>query len=221
MKIKSIIFNNVGLKITALFLAFFVWAMITGKERSYTERTIDVNVEYFNISPNIDVRNVRPEKVRLRIRGTSKQFERVTPEDFKVRIDLRGVTEGTRLNYFTEDYLQYPEGMNPFSIHPRMIEINVKQFMARDVPIRVRYKGDLQPGVLLKERVLRPEKVRIFGYKSEIAAIDNVEASEWIDLSKLRQNTVIRLPLKKDKDILKFEDTDTVEVHIIIENKNK
>ena len=85
--------------------------MITGKERSYSERVLEVRVECLNVSDNIDVSSVKPEKVRLTVKGTSKELKKVAPEDFKIKIDLKDVTEGTRLNYFTEDYLQSPEEM--------------------------------------------------------------------------------------------------------------
>ncbi len=221
MNIKKLVFNNFGLKVTALFLALLAWAMISGKERSNSERTIDVNVEYFNVAGNIDVSSVRPEKARLTIRGTSKELGKLADADFKIKIDLKDVTEGTRLNYFTEDYLQYPAGVKLVSIHPRMIEIIVKEFVSREVPVRVRYKGELKPGIVLQDRQIVPEKVRIFGYKSQIEEISFVEVVDWVDLTTINESCVIRLPLKKSKDILKFDDADTIEIHLQVGNKIK
>jgi YbbR domain-containing protein len=221
MKIKNIILSNAGLKVTALLLAFLVWVMIAGKEHMYSEQTVEVNVEYFNAAETIDVSSVRPDKVRLTLRGTSKELQKVSPEDYKIKFDLKGITESTRLNYFTEDHLQYPKAMKPVAIYPRMIEITVREFMTREVDIRVRYKGDLKPGIILVSRRLEPDKVKIFGYKSQVASIEEVEAAEWVDLGDLLDSRVISIPLKKSKDILKFEDTESVDVHIIIEKRNE
>jgi len=219
MKMKSFVFNNFGLKITAVFLALLVWAMITGRERAYLEQILEVSVEYINRAENIDVR-VRPETIRVKVKGTSKELERIKPNDFKVKIDLAGVTEGGRLNYFTEDYLTKPAGMGSLTIHPRMIEITVKEFITREVPVRIRYKGNLKPGVVLLDRRIVPEKVKIFGYKSEVSAIANVDGSEWINLAEIDSDCIIKVPLRKENDILKFEGIDTVDVHITVENKN-
>lgn len=221
MNIKKLVFNNFGLKVTALFLAILAWAIISGRERSNSERTIDVNVEYYNVAGNIDVISIRPEKARLTIRGTSKVLGKLTDADFKVKINLKDVTEGSRLNYFTEDYLQYPDGVQVISAHPRMIEIIVKDFVSREVPVRVRYKNELKPGIILQERRIIPEKVRIFGYKSQISEIAFVEVAEVVDLSTIEQNTVLRLPIKKHKDILKFENSENVEIQIRVINKSK
>jgi YbbR domain-containing protein len=220
MKIKKFITNNFGLKVTALFLAFFVWAMITGKERSYSERVLEVRVECLNISKNIDVSSVKPEKVRLTVRGTSKELKKITPEDFKIKIDLKDVTEGTRLNYFTEDYLQSPEEIQNMSVHPRMIEITVKKFITKEVAVRIRYKGRLKRGIRLIERRVVPEKVKIFGYKSQIGSITTIEGAEYVDLSEIDESRSIKIPLKKQEEILRFEDTDEVDVFMVVENTN-
>lgn len=221
MKIKNIVFSNLGIKVVALLLAILVWAMIAGKEHSYVEQSLDINVEYYNASPNIDVSSVRPDKVRVIVRGTTKELQKITAEDYEIKFDLKGISESTRLNYFTEDYLEYPENMKPVSIHPRMIEITVKEFLTREVPIRVRYRGNLPPGAVLVDRKLVPDKVKIFGYKTQITSINEVEAVEWVTLDQLDRSKVIRLTLKKDKDILKFEDVDSVDVHVTIENRSE
>jgi len=220
MKIKKFITNNFGLKVTALCLAFFVWAMIAGKERSYSERVLEVRVEYYNVSQNIDVSSVKPEKVRLTVRGTSKELKNITPEDFKIKIDLKDVTEGTRLNYYTEDYLQSPEGIRNMDVHPRMIEITVKEFITREAAVRVRYKGRLKRGIRLIERRVVPEKVKIFGYKSQIGTITTIEGAEQINLSEIEGSRSFKISLKKQEEILRFEGTDAVDVFIVVENTN-
>jgi YbbR domain-containing protein len=220
MQIKNFLFKNLGLRFGALVLAVLVWAMISGRERSYSEKTMDVNVEYYGITENIDIRSVRPDKVRIKVRATSQQLNKITPEDFIIRMNLQDVSEGTH-NYWTENYLQFPEGMEIMAIQQKMIEITVKEFMTKEVPTRVRYKGKMKPGIRLVERRLVPEKVKVFGYKSQIANLEEVEAAEWVNLSEIRENTVIKIPLKKEAEILKFEDTDTIEVHITVENMNK
>jgi YbbR domain-containing protein len=220
MQIKNFIFKNSGLRFGALVLAVLVWAMISGREHSYSEKTMDVNVEYYGITENIDISSVRPDKVRIKVRATSQQLNKITPEDFIIRMNLQDVSEGTH-NYWTENYLQFPEGMEIIAIQQKMIEITVKEFMTKEVPTRVRYKGKMKPGIRLVERRLVPEKVKVFGYKSQITNLQEVEAAEWVNLSEIRENTVIKIPLKKEAEILKFEDTDTIEVHITVENMNK
>ncbi len=178
-------------------------------------------MEYFNVPKTIDVSSIKPDKVRLTVQGTTKELDKLKPEDLNIRIDLKDVTEGTRLNYFTEDYLQLPEGIQLLEAHPRMIEITVKEFGTKEVLVRIRYKGKMKYGIRLIDRRVVPEKVKIFGYKSQLDNITTIEGAEYVNLSEIEESKSIKIPLKKEKEILRFEDTDTVEVFIGVENLNK
>lgn len=217
MNIKKIFFNNKGLKTSAFLLALFVWVMISGRERTYLERSFEINVENINVSEMIDVLT-RPETVRVTIRGTSREIGNITAEDLKFRVDLNNVNESTRFSIFTEDYLKLPEYIEVVSVNPKMIEVTVKEFFYREVPVRILYTGRLPKGISLIERKINPEKVRIFGYKSQIMNINTVFGAEKIDLSRVTDNKTITIPLDKGKGILRFEESENVSVSIIVKN---
>ncbi|MCU0285029.1 MAG: CdaR family protein [Acidobacteria bacterium] len=220
MKIDKIITGNLGLKIMALFLALLIWAMITGKERSYAEKTLECRVEYCNLAKNIDVCNVRPEKVQLKIKGTTKELARISSEDFKIIIDLKDIAESTRGNYFIEDYIQSPKAIQIMSAQPRMIEITTKEFVTKEVDVRIRYKGKLPHGIRLIDRKVFPEKVKISGYKSEIGTINFVEGAEYVNLVDIKESTTLKVLLMKEKEISRM-DTDEVELFLEVEDLNR
>ena len=202
-------------------IAFSVWVLITGKQRAYQERSLDVNVEYFNISQNLDVRSVRPERVRVVVRGISKEISRLEPTSIKLRFDLKGITEATRLSKFTEDYLVLPEHTEIVTVYPKMIEISIDEFMSREVMVRVLYKGKLRRGIRLIDRKISPEKVKIFGYKSKIITIDTVYAQDSVNLADITETSTYKLTLKKSEEIIRFEDRENVDVTVVVENKNE
>lgn len=222
MNIKKLVFNNFGLKVTALFLALVFWIMISGKEHSYQERTFESNVEFNNVADNIDVSS-RPEKVRIKVRGTSREFDKISPEDFKLKIDLRGITQDTSLNYFSEDALEIPPGIQlaEVTVHPRMISVTVKQIISKDVKVKVNFRGRLKPGIKLLEWQVVPERVKISGYKSQIEAIDTVYTAGEIIRDEIEESRTIKLPLQKTQEIVKFVGAEEVEVRLVVENQNK
>jgi YbbR domain-containing protein len=220
MKIKNIIFNNFNLKILAFLVALLTWILITGKERTYLEETIDVNVEYFNVSNNIDVKNINPEKVRVKVKGISTEMKKIDLKDFKLKIDLKGTNQGMKLNKFTRDYLEYPVNVDVVSVYPQWIEITIEEFFIREVPVKVKYTGIFKNGIKLIKRSVKPEKVKIYGYKSQIKDIDMVYTAESIDLSKIDKTITFRLSLEKREEILKFKDSEEVEVTIAVKNRN-
>ena len=204
----------------ALAIAVLVWVLITGKQRTYEEKTFEVAVEYFNVSKNIDVRTVRPDKVRIKVRGTTREIRQVVDEDFRLRVDLAVVNHSTRMNLFAEDYLTFAKDLEMLSIHPKMIEVEVEEFMRKEVPVRVRYRGRMPNGVVLLNRTLKPEKVVVFGYRSQIQNVTVVNAERDIHLDTIERTRTFRIPLQKTEEILRFEDADTVEVVIEVENRN-
>lgn len=220
MDYRKLISNNFSLKITALLIALFVWIMISGRERAYSEKTMEVNVEYINTSETINVRYVNPEKVRIKIKGTSKEIQSITPENVKLKIDLEGTRSSAKLNRFAMDYLEYPESLQIESIYPQWIELTIEEFDSKMVNVKVDYTQKLKPGLRLLDRTIFPEKVKIFGYKSQISRIQTVKAAETIDLSLISSSQSFSLKLEKAEEILRFEDTDTIKVNIVVENKN-
>ena len=44
-KLKKLFLTNWDLKVSALLLAILVWAMISGREKTYSERTMKVPIE--------------------------------------------------------------------------------------------------------------------------------------------------------------------------------
>ena len=220
MNFRDIVMNNKGLKLTAFILAVSVWVFISGRERTYLEKNFIINIEHSNVSEMIDVQN-RPDTVRIMIRGTSEEIDKISEKDFNISIDLNNVEERSKLTMFTEDHLTFPEGIEIISINPKIFEVTVREFYYKEVPIRVLYTGRLPRGVALVERKLNPEKVKIFGYKSEIKNIDMIYGTDKINLSEINESSVISISLEKREEILRFEGYESVQVSLKVKNINE
>jgi len=217
-KLNKIVLNNWGLKTGALVLAILVWAIISGRERTYSEKTLKLPVEVFNVSENVEVVNLRPEEVTVSLKGASKLVAAVSPESHAIKIDLKNIKESDKLNYFAEDYLELPKGVLLVSIHPKMIEVYVEEFAMREVPVKIRFRGRLPLHLKLKSAKVVPDRVAIMGYKSQINDIDEVLTDE-VDLAVIGKSQNRRLALKQTRDILKFRDHPEVELQLEIEDR--
>jgi YbbR domain-containing protein len=217
-KLKKLIFNNVGLKCGALVLAILAWAIISGRERTFSEKTLKIPVEVFNVSDNVEVVNLRPEEVTVALKGASKFVAAVSPEANPIKIDLKNIKESSKLNYFAEDYLELPKGVLLVSIHPKMIEVFVEEFAMREVPVKIRFRGRLPLNLKLTSAKVVPDRVTIMGYKSQINGIDVVLTDE-VDLDQVSTSQSRRLALKQTRDILKFRDHPDVELQLEIEDR--
>ena len=216
--LKKIFLGNWGLKASALVLAVLVWAIISGRERTFSEKTLKIPVEVFNVSENVEVVNLRPEEVTVSLKGASKFVTAVSSESHPIKIDLKNIQESSKLNYFAEDYLEIPKEVQLVSIHPKMIEVFVEEFAIREVPVKVRFIGRLPAPLRLKSSKVVPERVTIMGYKSQVNDIDAV-LTEEVDLGGITKSQNLKLALKQTRDILKFRDYREVELQLEIEER--
>lgn len=217
--IKKIFLNNLGLKASALILAVLVWASISGRERTFSEKTLKVPVEIFNVSENMEVVSLRPEEVTVSLKGASKFIADAATKINPIKIDLKNIKESSKLNYFAEDYLEIPPDVQFISIHPKMIEVYVEEFATREVPVKIHFRGRLKPPLVLKEARVIPDRVTVMGYKSQINDIKLVMTEE-VDLSEIGQSLRRRVALKQTRDILKFRDRRDVELQLEIEDRS-
>jgi len=215
-KLKKLFLTNWDLKVSALLLAILVWAMISGREKTYSERTMKVPIEIANLSPNLEVVNLQPEDVRLSLRGTANLVSTIRPENLAIKIDLKSIGESSKLNYFAEDYLEVPQGIQIISIHPKMIAVYVEEFDTKELPVKIRFRGQLKEPLKLKEARAVPDRVTIIGYKSQLSGI-NVVLTEEINLDEIEVSQKRTVALKQTRNILKFRDRRDVEVLLEIE----
>ena len=216
-KLKKLILNNWDLKTGALLLAVLVWAIISGQEKTYSVKTLKIPIEIINVSPNLEVVNLQPEELRVSLKGTVSLISEIRPENMAIKIDLKSINESSKLNYFAEDYLEIPQGMQIISLHPKMIEVYVEEFDTKEVPVKIRFRGQLKDTLRLKEVKVLPDRVTIIGYKSQLSDI-TVVMTEEVNLDEIGESQKRKVALKQTLNILKFRDRRDVDLLLEIES---
>jgi len=213
---KDILFNNFALKLAAFALAVFIWAIIAGNERTSFSKSLKIPVEITNVASQIEIKSIKPEEIQLTLQGATNTLNRITPENLRVTINLKDFTTSAKINFFAEDQIVLPEGISIVSIHPKMIEIAIEEFRAKEVPIRIRFRGKLNRNLKLVEYKANPDRVTVLAFQSNMSQIAAV-FSEEIDLAEIAGSETRRLGLILPKNALKFRDRKDVNVQLTIE----
>lgn len=219
-KIKTLFLENLSLKVMALVLAVLVWAAVTGRERADSEKTLRVPVELTNVSESIEVRSVKPEEVSLSLHGATQIINGISQQNMKIRIDLKDMVKSGRINFYAEDHLRIPEGIHILSVHPKMIEINIEEFVIREIPVKIHFIGRLKSGLTLKEARVNPEKVTVIGFRPQITEIESI-ATEPLNLATVENSINLIVALKKTGNVLRFQAQKEVEVTLDIAGSRK
>jgi|WetSurMetagenome_2_1015567.scaffolds.fasta_scaffold226701_2 YbbR domain-containing protein len=219
-KIKTLFLENLSLKVMALVLAVLVWAAVTGRERADSEKTLRVPVELTNVSESIEVRSVKPEEVSLSLHGATQIINGISQQNMKIRIDLKDMVKSGRINFYAEDHLRIPEGIHILSVHPKMIEINIEEFVIREIPVKIHFIGRLKSGLTLKEARVNPEKVTVIGFRPQITEIESI-STEPLNLATVENSINLIVALKKTGNVLRFQAQKEVEVTLDIAGSRK
>lgn len=216
-KLKKFFLNNWQLKTIALLLAVFVWAIISGREKTYSEKTLKIPIEIINASPNLEVVSLQPEEARIALRASANLLSKLHPENVTIKIDLKNVSGSGKSNYFAEDYLEIPDQIQVVSIHPKMIEVLVEEFGTKELPVKISFRGRLKKPLILKEAKVTPDRVTVIAYKSQLNGLSAV-FTEDIDLNDIETSQKRKIALKQTRNILKFRDGRDVNLLLEIEN---
>ena len=122
-KLKLVIFNNFHLKILSFFVALLMWLNISSY--SNTKFQIHGYVDVINIPPDIEVRNVKPEKVSIVLEGRKNITYQAELTDISIYVDGKKLKEGK--NVLPVQVLLPSEKIKLVSIKPESVIIYARK----------------------------------------------------------------------------------------------
>lgn len=195
--IKDLLLENWGLKLTSIFLAFFLWVVVRGDPSA--ERVINVALE-IRLPRDMEITSERPSAVDVTVRGalTNLWFSPTIPTYV---IDLRSFDEGEHVIQLSPQNVRFPRasGLEPIAVRPARLKIMLEQTAVKDVPIRVVTRGEPGPGIDIYTISTKPSTVTISGPHSNIERIREV-STEVVNLANQRQSIhkLVSLDIRDD-----------------------
>ncbi|MCR5215287.1 MAG: hypothetical protein K6E10_12810 [Eubacterium sp.] len=181
---KNKIFENMGLKMLALIVAFALWFVVMNLQDSIITRTIS-NIEV-NMR-NGDVINesgylyniTNGEKVSVLVKGPRSIVENLDEENFTAVADLSqlSVTNSTTISVST-NYTVSATNAAKLTITPinNYVTLSVEEENEKSVPVKVITKGAVKEGYQLGNPVPTPNMITVTGPESVLDSIVEVRA---------------------------------------------
>jgi YbbR domain-containing protein len=84
-----------------------------------------VPIEFYNLSPDLEISGDVPAQVYVRVRGRSVLLRRLMPADLAIRVDLTGKTAGETAVQFAPDQITPRYGASVVRISPAQLRLRL------------------------------------------------------------------------------------------------
>lgn len=170
---KTLITNNLGIKILALFIAFGMWVFVAASANNIAKFPGSIPVKAVNLNPSL-VAIYDTKEVSIKLSAESSTWSQLSSDDFTAFMDLSGLSAGTYDIKVTVSANQ--QGVQIVEVSPDTIMVRVETIEQKEVPINAVISGQAADGRTAGNVDFTPEKAVISGPKSVIDTIGNVSA---------------------------------------------
>lgn len=214
---KKLLFENLGLKISAILLSIFLWFFVTSSGQS--EMSFEVPIEFLNIPVDFRVVSASTKTVNVTIRGQERLMKNVRTSDIRVFVDIGSAKKGEGIYYINKDDIKLPFAMSVINIKPSSLKLRLDETVTKTIIIKPYITGLPEKGFFISSIAIEPESVIIRGLKSELRKINNL-MTEALDITGLHETTTEELKIDIAGADLKPE-VNTVKVKVIITRGKK
>jgi YbbR domain-containing protein len=174
--LRGWLFDNLGLKLTALLLAMLVYLNV------YTDRPatmlLTFTLEYTGLPDSLTLSGPSPAVVQAELRGTGKRLIGLRVKEPRLQLSLLGARIGRYERALSASDLPLPsDGSVTVEnlIGPRVIEIEIDRKAHRDLPVAPRVEGEPADGFAWTgSATLTPGRVRVTGPQKVLLGLDSL-----------------------------------------------
>ena len=195
---RSVRIRNWRLKLAALGLSVFLWALVQTEPRTSSEsfQRVPVRIELTDTLWTL-AGPPTPTEVELQLSGSSRDIIRLDREGTALNIPISQVGTPDTSVFLDRDWVELGQstGLTVEFISPAMIEIVFEPSVTRTLPIATRVYGDLRENLALASSVgLAPVSVRVRGSESQISQLDSIWL-ERFDLGTVEKSGVFSVAI--------------------------
>lgn len=162
-------FRNPGLKVLSVVIAVLLWLTVAGEQTMM--RSLRVPLEFQNQPDHLEITDVSPATVDVRVRGSSGVLGHLTAGDVVAVVDLSLARPGHRIFHLSPDQVTVPWGIEVLQVTPAEVPLEFEQSESRSVPIVPNVDGQPADGYVVDKISVEPAAVTVVGPKSAVAQL--------------------------------------------------
>ena len=181
---KKPVFDNIGLKITAVLLSILLW--LFASSRGLSEIALDIPLEFRDIPTGLELTNYSVKVVSISIKGQERIIRTIRPLDVTVFIDLSKAKKGESSYTINKNDVKLPPGVTVANITPSYVRVSFEESVTKTVEVKPIIVGTPEDGFYVKSVSIFPEHVVIEGARSKVMAVDAIK-TEPLDITGIKE----------------------------------
>lgn len=212
---KKLLFENLGLKISAVLIAVLLWLFVTSRGQS--EMSLEIPVEFKDVPVGLGIASTSAKMVNVTIKGQERVMKNVRPTDVRVFIDLSKAKKGEGSFRISQDDIKLPYAMKVMNIEPTTLRVKLDETATKPVTVNPVITGTPGKGFYVKAIEVEPKSIVIQGLKTEVRKIGEIR-TETMDISGIGETVTQELNVDASGANIKLE-KDRVRVTVVIGGK--
>ncbi|MGD2044775.1 MAG: YbbR-like domain-containing protein [Gemmatimonadota bacterium] len=196
-RVPSALLRNWQLKLSALGLSIFLWALVQTEPLSEeTFSSVPVVVEVLDTAWSLAA-DPDPETVELRLGGPAREIIRLVRDGTTVRVPITAVSSRDTVVTLQREWVELGQraGLTVESLSPPTLTLSFEPAMTKAVPISRRVQGQLPPDLAFSADLrVDPEAAEVRGPESRVAGLDSIPLAP-LDLSRIRDSEIVTLAI--------------------------
>ncbi len=165
-------FRHLGLKALSVAIAVLIWLAVSGEQ--IVERSLRVPLESQNIPDKLELVDIPPLTVDVRVRGASGLLSHLSPGDIVAVLDLSTARPGRRLFPMTPDRVHGPSGVEIRQVSPSTIPLEFERSATRVVRVEPQIEGEPARGYAVQSITCQPESAEVEGPETQLRQLSRV-----------------------------------------------
>lgn len=193
-RMKSIVQRNFTAKIIALMVAITLWVIVMDDQNPAVDREYTIGVTLDNVPKGYRIAQ-DAETMKLKVRAQRSYFVNVDSGDFKAKVDLEGMGEGT---YRLPIHIQMPQGFEVLEMEPGTVEIVMDPYVENQIKAELIVTGSTAPSVTIAKVQQNYDMVTVIGPKSAVEQVSRVIG--YVGLTGNDSDFTLQVPLSAIND---------------------
>jgi len=214
---KKRIFDNLGLKISAVLISVLLWFFVTSRGQS--EMSLQVPLEFKDVPVGLGIVSTSAKSVNVTIKGQERIMKNIRPGDIRVFIDLARAKKGEEGFSINKDDVKLPYAMAVMNVDPSTVRVKMDETVSKTVAVTPALIGVPGKGYEIKAVEVVPKSIVIQGLRSEVRKVTEIK-TEVMDISGIGETTTQELNVDAGGANIKIE-KDKVTVKVVITGGKK